>query len=73
MLPAMFNLVSTTTPMSISAELLSSWVPQHVLVPGIVPPQVQDFAILLAELHEIFAGPPLHPIEVPLDGGTALW
>jgi len=26
--------------------------PQHVLMPGVVPPQVQDFALLLAELHE---------------------
>lgn len=51
---AMFSLVSTRTPVSIPAELLSSLVPQHVLVPGVVPPQVQDFAILLPEPHEIF-------------------
>lgn len=33
--------------------------PQHVLGPGIVPPQVQDSA-LLVELHEVFVSPPLH-------------
>lgn len=39
-------------PKSLSAELLSSRVAQHVLVPGVVPPQVQGFALLLAELWE---------------------
>lgn len=42
-----------------SAELVG---PQPMLVSGVVPPQRQDFAVLLAELHEV-----LHPVEVPLD------
>lgn len=46
----------------------SDWVPQHVPVPGVVPPQVQDFAILLAEPHEIFVPPLSSPSRSP---GTA--
>ena len=30
--------------------------PQHILVPEVVPPQGQGFALLLAELHEVAAG-----------------
>lgn len=34
--------------------------PHHVLVPGVVPPQVRDFALSLVELHEIPASPFLY-------------
>ncbi|KAK4830289.1 hypothetical protein QYF61_009492 [Mycteria americana] len=47
--------------------------PQHVLVPGVVPSQVQDFALALVELHGAPASPFLQPVKVPLDGRTALW
>lgn len=30
--------------------------PQHILVPEVVPPQGQGFALLLAELHEVASG-----------------
>ena len=46
---------------------------QHVLVPGIFPPQLKGFALLLVELHEIFVSLPLYPVKVPLDDCTALW
>ena len=51
----MVNL-STRTPRSFYAELLSSWsARQHVLVHGAVPPQgqLQDFVLPLIELHEV--------------------
>ncbi|KAK4831783.1 hypothetical protein QYF61_019096, partial [Mycteria americana] len=47
--------------------------PQHLRVHGVVPPQVQDFALPLVELHEVPASPFLQPVQVPLDGSTTLW
>lgn len=41
-------------------------VPLQVLVPGLVPPQVQDFSLALVELHEVPTDPLLQPVEVPL-------
>lgn len=38
--------------------------PQHILVDGAVPPQVQDFTLALVELHEAPVGPFLPPVEV---------
>lgn len=64
------NLMST---MSFSAKLLSNGSAlQHVLVLGVVPSPVQDFALLLAKLYEVL-GPFLPPVEVSLDGSLALW
>ncbi|KAK4826730.1 hypothetical protein QYF61_010983 [Mycteria americana] len=48
-------------------------VPQHILEHGIVPPQVQDFALSLDELHEVPVSPFLQPVQVPLDVSTTLW
>lgn len=42
--------------------------PQHALVPGAVPPRVQDFALPLAELWEV-----LSLLRVPVDSSTTLW
>ena len=43
--------------------------PQHKFMPGVVPPQVQDFVLLLPELYEVqWVSPFLQPVEVPLDG-----
>ena len=47
--------------------------PQHILVHGVVPPQVQDFALLLVEPHEVPVSPFLQPVQVPLDGSPTLW
>ena len=44
--------------------------PQHILVHGLVPPQVQDFSILRAELDDVPFSPSLQPVEVPLDSRT---
>jgi len=41
-------------------------------MPGVVPPQVQDSA-LLVELHKVPVGPFLQPVEVPLDSSMTLW
>lgn len=40
---------------------------QHVLVPGAVPPQTQDFKFVLVELHEVSLISFLQPVRVPLD------
>jgi len=45
---------------------------QPVLVLGIAPTQVQNFALGLVQLHEIHTGPPLKPLRVPLDGIPSL-
>ncbi|KAK4818982.1 LOW QUALITY PROTEIN: hypothetical protein QYF61_022649 [Mycteria americana] len=47
--------------------------PQNILVHGVVPPQVQDLALLLVEVHEVPVSPFLQPVEVPLDGSMTLW
>ncbi|KAK4830703.1 hypothetical protein QYF61_012872 [Mycteria americana] len=47
--------------------------PQYILVPGVVPAQVQDFVLLLVELHEVPVGLFLLPVEVPLDGSMTFW
>jgi len=39
---------------------------QHVLGHGVVTPWVQDFALLLVELHEVPVSPFLQPVKVPL-------
>lgn len=53
----MFNLVPTTTSRAFSAKLFSLVSHWHVLVPGLVPSQVHDFAFLLVELHEVSDSP----------------
>ncbi|KAK4832711.1 hypothetical protein QYF61_025172 [Mycteria americana] len=47
--------------------------PQHVLVHGIVPLQVQDFALPLVEPQEVPVSPFLQAVEIPLDGSPTLW
>ncbi|GAB0175715.1 cAMP-dependent protein kinase inhibitor alpha [Grus japonensis] len=47
--------------------------PQHVLVPGVVPPQVQDFPLPFVELHEVPDSPFLQPVKIPPDGSMILW
>jgi len=46
--------------------------PQHLLVHGFIHLQVQDFAVLLFELHEVPDSPFLQSVKVPLDGSTTL-
>ncbi|CAM9285466.1 unnamed protein product, partial [Bubo scandiacus] len=47
--------------------------PQHIVVCGVVPPQVQDYALLFLELHEVLVIPFMQPVEVPLDDSMTLW
>ena len=47
--------------------------PQLIFVHGVIPPQVQYFALALVELHEIPVSPFLQPFKVPLDGSMTLW
>jgi len=59
--------------MAFSAKLLSSWVvPSINWCCGVVPPQVEDFALLVVELHEVPVSPFLQPVQAPLDGSTTL-
>lgn len=43
-----------------------------VLVLGMVLTQAQDFVFGLAELHEIYTGPPIKLVEIPLAGIPSL-
>jgi len=43
-----------------------------VLVPGVVPSQGQDSALLLVDPHEVPVSPFLQPVRVPLDSSTTL-
>lgn len=47
--------------------------PWHVLEPGVVPPQGQDSAFLLAEQHKVPLSPCLQPMQVPQSGSMTLW
>ncbi|KAK4808881.1 hypothetical protein QYF61_007996 [Mycteria americana] len=51
---------------------LNTFSAQPVFVLGIAPTQVQNFALGLVELHEVRTGPPLKPVQVPLDGIPSL-
>jgi len=42
-------------------------------VHGVVPPQVQDPALALVELHQVPLFPALQPVWVLLNGSTAFW
>lgn len=56
----MFNLVPARTPRPFSAKLLSNWVaPKSALVPGVVPPQMQDFVLPCVELNPSVLDPPV--------------
>ena len=46
---------------------------QCILVPGVVPAQVQDFAFLLAELCDCPVNAFLQLVKVPLDGSMTFW
>lgn len=47
-------------------------IPRHVIVPGIVPPQIQDCTLSLVELLEIPFSSFLQLTEISLDGSTTL-
>lgn len=47
--------------------------PQCALVPWVIRPQVQDFAVLLVELHAVPVSPFLQSMNIPLNGNTTLW
>lgn len=44
-----------------------------VLVPAVVPSQVQDSSFSLTELHGVPVGSFLQPVEVTLNGSMTLW
>ena len=55
-------------------QLLSSQLAHKpVLVHGVIPLQVQDFAFAFVELHEVPVSLFLQPVEVPLNGSMILW
>lgn len=47
--------------------------PHCILVPGVAPPLVQDFALPLVELQQVSVSPFLQPLEVIMDGSTTHW
>lgn len=68
---AHIQLASTSTPSSSSAELLPSWVAPS-MVPGVVPPPVQDTS-LLVELHVVPVSPALQPAKAASRWQHGLW
>ena len=69
----MLNSASVRTPDPFPQSCLPAWQPRHILLHRFIPPQVQDFALLFAELHEVPISPFLHPVEVPPKSSTTLW
>ena len=51
---------------------LNPFILHPLLVLGIAPSCVQDLALGLVELPEVLMGPPLKPVQVPLDGIPSL-
>ena len=45
--------------------------PEPVLMHGVIPPQVQDLALALVELHWFPLCPTLQPVQISLKGSTA--
>lgn len=45
---------------------------QHKLVDEVISPSVQDFALLLVELHSVLVGPFLQTVKMPLDDSMTL-
>ena len=60
----MLSLSSTSIPLSAA---LKTFFTQPVPVLGITLTQMQDLALGLVELHEVDMGPPLKPVQVPLE------
>jgi len=52
---------------------LDPFIPQPVLIVGVVLTQVQDLALGLVEPHEVHTGPLLKLVQVPLDGIPSFW
>lgn len=44
-----------------------------MLVHGIIPPRVQDFAFAFVEIREIAVSPLLQPAKIFLNGSTSIW
>jgi len=57
----------------LSRAALNPFIPQPLLISGLAPAQVQDFALGLAEPHEVHTGPILNLVQVPLDGILSFW
>ena len=63
----------TTTPqVLLRRAALNALMAQPVFVLGIASTHMQDLALGLVELQEVCAGPPLQPVQVPLDGIPSL-
>lgn len=60
----------TRTRRTFSAELLSKWI---FPVCSVVPPQVQDFTLLLVKIKEILVSQVLQPVKIPRDGITTIY
>ena len=63
----MVSLLSTRIPGPSQQSCFPAGQPQPVLVPGVVPPEVQDFTLPLVEPREAPVSPFLQPVEVPLN------
>jgi len=57
----------------LSRSARNPFTPQPVLIAGVAPTQVQNFALGLVESHEVHTGPFLELVQVPLDGIPSFW
>lgn len=68
-----FTSVSTRTPGTFPANLLSRRVPPVCVGAWVVPLQIQDIGPTLADLYQVPGCPFVLPALVPLDGSMTLW
>jgi len=65
--------LSPSTPSPSPQSCSPAGQPQPVLVPGVVPPQVQDPALAFVEPHQVPLCPTFQPVQVSLNGSTGRW
>lgn len=74
---ALLNVSSTWFPLELLNNFLQICFPtgytQHVPMQEVVALQVQDNALIFAELHDTLVSQTLQPVEVSLDGSIVLW
>lgn len=68
----MYNLMSTKSPRSSSAELLSAGLPAAYIGTWGCPSSHAGFAFLI-ENHKVSSSPFLYHIKCPLNGSMTLW
>lgn len=72
-LPCYKGTLLTRVQLGVYQDLHVLFLKLFLLVPWAVTPHVQDFALLLVELHKMSVSPCLQNVPIHLDDSTALW